>query len=477
MSRRWIAGPLLALALGGPAVASDWPQWLGPNRDGIWAEKGTLDKFPDGGPKVLWRQPIGSGYAGPAVVGGKVYVMDRQTKAAIPKGMAALGTLPGTERVLCLDAKTGEQLWAHEYDCPYTRIGYPEGPRTTPVVEGRHVYTLGTMGDMLCLDAATGKPVWSKNFVKESGEKAMKPGEEPKKTDEDKLPPPPVVYNVMPPFWGYSSHLLVHGDKLITLVGGDGGAVRAFDKKTGKELWKALSDRDVCYAPTMLAEAGGKKQLIVWTSLQVAGVDPDTGEVYWRLKFPDLPEGKLPNRPGPAVNIATPKVAGDMVYVSSAYDGCMAVRLAKDKPAASVAWGSKITPKGPEALPTLMTTLLVRDGHLFGVNNDGEVECRKAGTGELAWKDAALFGEKKPLFASAFWVENGDKVFAVTDLGDLVVCKLTPKGYEELDRAHIIEPDLSTRGRKAVWCHPAFADKCLITRNGKEIICVSLAKG
>ena len=180
MSRRWIAGPLLALALGGPAAASDWPQWLGPNRDGIWAEKGTLDKFPEGGPKVLWRKPIGSGYAGPAVAGGKVYVMDRQMKAAIPKGAAALGTLPGTERVLCLDAKTGEQLWKHEYDCPYTRISYPEGPRTTPVVEGDRVYTLGTMGDMLCLDAATGKPVWSKNFVKESGEKAKKPGRETK---------------------------------------------------------------------------------------------------------------------------------------------------------------------------------------------------------------------------------------------------------------------------------------------------------
>jgi outer membrane protein assembly factor BamB len=477
MSRRWIAGPVLALVLGAPAAASDWPQWLGPNRDGVWAEKGTLDKFPEGGPKVLWRQPIGSGFAGPAVVGGRVYVMDRKAKAPVPKGAASLGTLPGIERVLCLDAKTGEPIWKHEYDCPYTRISYPEGPRTTPVVEGNRVYTLGTMGDLLCLDAATGRPVWAKNFVRESGEKPKKPGEETRKTDDDKLPLPPVVYNVMPPIWGYSSHLLLHGDKLVTLVGGDGGAVRAFDKKTGKELWKALTDREVCYAPTVLARAGGTTQLIAWTSRQLAGLNPDTGAVYWKLKFPNLPEGKEPNRPGPAVNIATPKVAGDMVFVSSAYDGCMAVRLAKDRPAAAVAWGSKVTPKGPETLPTLMTTLLVRDGHLFGVNNDGEVECRKADTGELVWKDAAMFGEKKPLFASAFWVENGDKLFVVTDLGDLVVCKLTLKGYEELDRAHVIEPDLSTRGRKAVWCHPAFADGCLITRNGKEIICVSLAKG
>ncbi len=476
MSHRWTTGPLLALALALPAGASDWPQWLGPNRDAVWPEKGTIDKFPEGGPKVLWRQPIGSGFAGPAVVGGKLYVMDRQAKQPVPEGKASLGTLPGAERVLCLDAKTGEQIWKHEYDCPYVRVSYPQGPRTTPVVEGNRVYTLGTMGDLQCLDADTGKPIWAKNFVKDSGVKAP---EEAAKKDDDVipgLPKPPVVYNVMPPLWGYSAHLLSEGDKLITLVGGDGGAVRAFDKKTGKEVWKALTDREVCYAPPVIAEAGGKRQVIAWTSLQLAGLNPQTGEVYWKLKFPNLPEGKKPERPGPAVNIATPRVAGDMVFVSSAYDGCMAARLAKDKPAAAVAWGSSVGPKGPDKLPTLMTSLLVLDGHLYGVNNDGEIECRKAATGELVWSDPGLFLGKKVDFASAFWVTNGDKVFALTDLGDLVVLKLSPKGYEELDRAHVIDTTLSTRGRKAVWCHPAFAGRCLFTRNDKEIICVSLAK-
>ncbi len=481
MTRRLTVGALvLGLAAAGSARAGDWPQWLGPHRDAVWAEKGTLDKFPPGGPKVLWRKPIGSGYSGPAVVGGRIYVMDRQMKAPVPEGRAELGTLPGTERVLCLDAKTGEQIWKHEYDCPYTRISYPQGPRTTPVVEGDRVYTLGTMGDMRCLDAATGKPHWAVNFVKDSGVKAPPPADAPKgdaPKKEGGLPQPPVVYNVMPPIWGFSAHLLLDGDKLITLVGGDGGAVRAFDKKTGKEIWKALTDREVCYSPPVIAEVGGTRQLIVWTSIQLAGLNPDTGAVYWKLKYPSLPEGKKPVRPGPAVNIATPRVAGDLVFVSSAYDGCMAARLAKGKPAATVAWGSDVGPKGPDKLPTLMTTLIVKDGYLYGVNNDGAVECRKADTGELVWTDTGLFQGKEVLFASAFWVENGDKVFAVTDLGDLVVLKLSPKGYEELDRAHIIEPTFSTRGRKAVWCHPAFADRCLFTRNDREIICVSLAKG
>src|SRR5687768_3681058 len=154
-----------------PAPADDWPQWLGPKRDAVWRETGTLDKLPAGGPKVLWRKPLKGGYSGPAVAGGKLYVMDRVHAKPIPMGKAALGLLQGSERVVCFDAKTGDQLWAHEYDCPYFAISYPEGPRTTPVVEGDRVYSLGTMGDMRCLDTANGSLIWETNFPKASGVK------------------------------------------------------------------------------------------------------------------------------------------------------------------------------------------------------------------------------------------------------------------------------------------------------------------
>jgi outer membrane protein assembly factor BamB len=447
--RSAIVGIGLAI-LSSPVSAADWPQWLGPKRDGVWRETGILEKLPAGGPKVLWRKPIAGGYSGPAVVGGRVYVMDRVPKEVVPGGRAELGTLAGNERVLCLDAVTGEQVWKHEYDCPYSRISYPQGPRTTPVVAGGRVYTLGTMGDMKCLHVATGNEIWATKLT----------------TGED----------VRPPVWGYSAHLLLDGDRLITLVGGEGGAVRAYDAKSGREKWKALTDNEVCYSPPVIAEVGGRRQLIVWTSLQLAGVDPESGSVHWTLKFPNLPPGQRPNRPGPAVNISTPRVAGDLVFVSTAYDGCMCARLAKDRPAAEFVWGSKVdAKKGPDTLPTLMTSLIAKDGQLFGVNNEGAVECVDAATGRPVWKDTGLFQGKEILFASAFWVENGDKVFAVTDMGDLVILKLSAKGYEELSRAHIIDPTLATRGRKAVWAHPAFANQCLITRNDKEIVCVSLA--
>src|SRR5262245_45320205 len=206
-----------------PVVAEEWSQWLGPQRDAIWAEKDLVTSLPKDGPTVVWRKPIGAGYSGPAVAGGKLYVMDRVKGEPDPKNPPAAGTQPGSERVVCMNATNGEPVWTHTYDCTYANVSYPSGPRTTPVVDGGHVYTLGTMGDLFCLNAADGKPVWSKNFPKD--------------------------YKAPTPAWGWSAHLLVDGDNLIALVGGEGQAVVAFDKKTGKEKWKALTTKEICYSP------------------------------------------------------------------------------------------------------------------------------------------------------------------------------------------------------------------------------------
>src|SRR6185437_16149616 len=124
--------------------ADDWPQWLGPQRDAIWRETGILDKFPPGGPKVRWRTPIGSGYSGPAVAQGRVYLTDRilDEGAKKPDNPFRSPPVAGKERILCLNEKTGELLWKHEYDCTY-RISYADGPRATPLVHDGRVYTLG----------------------------------------------------------------------------------------------------------------------------------------------------------------------------------------------------------------------------------------------------------------------------------------------------------------------------------------------
>ncbi|MCI0354115.1 MAG: PQQ-binding-like beta-propeller repeat protein, partial [Acidobacteria bacterium] len=153
-----------------PARGDDWPQWLGPQRDGVWRESGILKTFPKDGPQVRWRTPIGGGYAGPAVAGGRVYVTDRVLKegAKDPASQFKRGRTPASERVLCLNEADGKIVWKHEYDCSYT-ISYPAGPRTTPVVQDGKVYTLGAEGHLLCLQTETGKVVWSRDLKKDYG--------------------------------------------------------------------------------------------------------------------------------------------------------------------------------------------------------------------------------------------------------------------------------------------------------------------
>src|SRR5262249_4040199 len=148
----------------------DWPQWLGPKRDGVWRETDLIEKFPKGGPKVLWRTKIGAGYSGPAVADGRVFVTDRVLAdgAKNPDNAFARPKVEGKERVLCLDEAKGTVIWEKEYDCTY-KISYALGPRTTPVVTKDKVYTLGAMGDLYCFDVKNGDILWKKNLLKEYG--------------------------------------------------------------------------------------------------------------------------------------------------------------------------------------------------------------------------------------------------------------------------------------------------------------------
>src|SRR5262245_47541520 len=152
------------------AFADDWPGWLGPKRDGYWRETGIVDKFPAGGPKVLWRHECGIGYAGPAVTQGKVFLPDRilGDGDSNPKDPFGKSSVRGKDRLLCLDEATGKELWKFEYPVEY-RVSYPAGPRCTPIVDGDLVYWLGTMGDLYAIDVKSGKPVWQKQFRKDFG--------------------------------------------------------------------------------------------------------------------------------------------------------------------------------------------------------------------------------------------------------------------------------------------------------------------
>jgi outer membrane protein assembly factor BamB len=438
----WLA-LLVAVAYLAPARADDWPQWLGPRRDGVWRESGILERFPEGGPKVRWRTPIGSGYAGPAVAGGRVFVTDRILAAGVqnPANPFSRATLKGIERVLCLDKATGRPLWKHEYDCPY-EVSYPAGPRTTPLVHSDKVYTLGTMGDLLCLDTATGKVLWSKNF--------------------------PADYHAKVPLWGFAGHPLLDGNQLICLVGGKGSLVVAFDKDTGKELWRALTADEQGYCPPTLIQAGSKRQLIIWHPEAVTALDPETGDLYWSQKF----------RIKANMTIPTPRQAGELLFVSSFYNGSMMLRLDRDKPAATIVWqgkSSRETSADTDGLHSVMATPFLKDGYIYGVCSYGQLRCLKADTGKRVWETFAATGGKETRWGTAFLVAQGDRFFLFNEKGDLIIARLTPRGYDEVSRAHILEPTNRMAGRPVVWSHPAFADKCLFARNDKEIVCVSLA--
>ena len=422
--------------------ADDWPQWHGPRADGVWRETGIVEKFPPGGPPVRWRTPIAAGYSSPAVAAGRIFVTDRpesQTRGN-PGGALERASEAGRERVLCLDARDGRVLWQHEYECPYF-ISYPAGPRASPTVAGDRVYTVGAEGDLHCLDVATGRVVWAKSFKRD--------------------------YGAETPTWGFAAPPLVDGDLVICKVGGEGHTVVAFDRATGRERWRALHAREIAYAPLSLIEAGGRRQLIVWDSDALSALDPATGAVYWSEPF----KTKM------AHAIGTPRRSGDFLFVSSFFDGSMLLRLDSKEPKAAVEWQIKGRSEvRPEGLHSLMSTPLIADGHIYGVCSFGQLRCLKLATGERVWESLAPTSRdgKPARWMTAFLVPNGDRCFIYNETGDLIIARLTPQGYEEISRAHLLDPTNRAGGRDVHWSHPAFANRSVYVRNDRELLCVDL---
>jgi len=433
----------------GSVVAEDWPQWLGPHRDGVWSESGILKEFPEGGPRTLWRAEVNAGYSGPAVADQRVFVTDRTVDKKAEPREGGIGKVPGKERVLCFEAETGESLWTHEYDCTY-QISYSLGPRTTPLVEDDRVYTFGAMGDLLCLNTQDGSVIWSHKIAKDY-EFAAKFG--------------------VPVVWGWSAHPLIDGDQLIILVGGKKAGVVAFNKMTGKELWRAIDAEEIGYASPVVFEQDGKRQLIVWHDVAIQGLDISTGEVLWRVPFP---EDGNPQRP--AVPISHPRLFGNRLFVSTFYEGSMLLEIETAPPDAQVVWSSpKDIGNHKDSLNTLMAAAIVVDDHIYGQAGNGELRCLNAATGDVVWRDLTLTGGRSAMFATTFIIPNGDRYFMYTDQGELLITTLDPKGFQELDRTKLLETTGFARGREIVWSHPAFANKRIYARNDKELICVDLA--
>lgn len=407
------------------AQADEWPQWRGPQRDGVWRETGIVETFDSPQITTRWRTPIGAGYSGPTVAAGRVYLCDRVLE---PEQQ---------ERILCLDAKTGKPIWTYAYPCLYT-IGYKAGPRASVTIDSGRVYALGAMGHLHCL-SDEGELLWKHDCQAE--------------------------YDINMPVWGIAASPLIYENLVIVHIGGRDATLMAFDKTSGKEVWRALRDRAQYSAPIVIQQAG-QPVVVCWTGDSVAGLDPATGKVHWRHEFTP---SHMP------IGIATPVVQGDRLFVTSFYDGSLMLRLNQDKLAVEKIWRRVgLSEKDTDALHSIISTPVFLGDYIYGVDSYGELRCLAADTGERVWEDQSATPRAR--WSTIHFVQHGDKFWMFNERGELMIANLTPQGFREISRAKLIEPTREQLPQRngVCWSHPAFAYGHVFARNDNELVCASL---
>ncbi len=431
MKNSYIFGLLVLLCLGSLTGGADWPQWRGPSRDGVWNETGVIEKFETSELTARWRVKIANGYNGPTVADGRVYVMDRVKQPE------------EAERVHCFDAMAGNEIWSRQYECQYKKVGYDDGPRASVTIDDGRAYSLGTMGHLRCYDAANGDVLWSRDLDAQ--------------------------YKVKMPTWGIAASPVIEGDLIIVQIGGTPNAcIAAFDKVTGRPQWQAVNDRASYSAPIVVDQAG-KRVLICLTGERVVGLNPADGMLYWESPFPPK---EMP------IEIATPVVHENHLFVSSFYDGSLVLKLRQDTVAIEEVWrrrGSSET--RTDALHCCISTPIILGKYIYGVDSHGELRCLDLNTGERIWE--SLDAVPKARWANIHFVKQGDRVWMFNERGELIIGRLSPQGFEEISRAKLIEPTRGQLGQRGgvCWSHPAFAYKHVYARNDEELVCVSLAAG
>jgi outer membrane protein assembly factor BamB len=402
--------PAVVLVLA-PAVvnAADWPQWLGPARNGSAPETGLLSSWPAGGPKLLWKVKGGDGYSSVAVAGGKAYTLVQTEQG---------------EQLIALDAATGATLWSAAPHAAY-KNQYGNGPRSTPTVVGEHIYTQSVTGPLSCYDAKSGKLVWEVDLLKEFGAKNIS--------------------------WGLSASPLVEANLVYAIPGAAGAGVAAFDRHSGKLVWKSGSDK-ASYATPVPVTVGGRKQVIFFNAAGLLAVTPDDGKELWRVAWPTEFD----------CNIATPLLVGaDKLFVSSGEGvGCALFELSADGPP-RVVWESK----GPKSVMiNYWANSVAHDGHLYGMSGEFskriDLNCVDLATGKLKWSQKG-FGK------AALTLAEGH-LYLTTKKGDVVLVRANPTKYEEVARLVGFLGETRTV--------PTIADKRLYLRDRANIVCLDIAR-
>lgn len=357
--------------------AGDWPQILGPARNGEAQDEPVIAKWPAAGPKRLWSYPVGQGFAGPAIVGNRVIVFHRDRDA---------------ERVEAIDNTTGKSLWKTDFAASYAG-GYnaDHGPRCVPLIHGDRVFVFGAAGDLHCVNLSDGAKRWTRETYREF------------KGDEG--------------YFGAGSTPIVAGGKLIVNIGGRGAGLVAFDLDTGKTAWQA-TDEGASYSSPTLATINGQTQVIFVTRLNAVSIDPTNGKVRFRFPF---------GLPGTTVNGATPLVFDDLLFVSSSYGvGANLSRITGDS--AKELWAND------DVMSSQYSTCVHRDGFLYGTHGredyrNGVLRCLEAKTGKVKWT--------VPGFGVAHTILVGDQLLLLDVEGKLRLAEVNSESYRELSSAKI----------------------------------------
>jgi outer membrane protein assembly factor BamB len=409
----WLRAAIVAVAFGCPAVAADWPQWLGPKRDGASAE--AVEPWKDA-PKAVWRAKVGPGFASPVVSGGRVFIHARVAGKE-------------QEELIAFDANTGKELWRTPYDRPAYNSVLNTGPQGTPTVANNRVYTFGITGMLGCFAADTGKQVWLVDAFK--------------------------LLKANLPRFGVCCSPLVVGNRVVVAVNGKGSSVAAFDAESGELQWQTLDEPASTSSPVLFA-AGGKggklPDVVFMTTLRVIGLNPLDGSTSWEFPLPFQPSGTAP----------TPLVSGDLIVTSTMTNGTTGVRVkGGDKVTAEKAWQAK------DLSGYFSSGVGAGKNRAFVVTNtlkplpQADLCCVDLATGKELWRKAGT-----GYFHFGMIRTGNGKLLILDDAGNLKLVDATADEYKELASAKVCSGNLVT---------PALAGGRLFARDDQGLVCVQLA--
>ena len=397
------------ILIAGCAFAQDWPQFLGPERNGVYTGPDLAEKWPPTGPQVVWKKDVGQGFSAPVVAQGRLILFHR---------------VGDKEVVEALDAATGKPIWSFDYPTSYRDdFGKGDGPRSTPAISGKQVYTLGAEGWLYCVNLETGKKVWGRNI------------------NDD--------YKVPGNFFGVGTSPLVEGDLVLVNVGGKGAGIVAFNKDDGKEVWKATGD-GASYSSPVAVTIGGVRLGVFFTRQGVVLLEPATGKVRYQKRW------RAQNNA--SVNAATPLAVGDLLFFSASYEtGALLLQVGNK--------GVEEVWSGDEILSNHYSTSVQQGGYLYGFEGRQEAgavfRCVELKTGKVMWT-TQRYGCGSMVLAEGH-------AFVLTEDGELVLVELSPKEYREKARAAVFT-------ERPCRAQLALANGKLYARDGKRLVCFNVQK-